>query len=49
MPIKKCSTKGKKGKKYGERGKCYVGKDARARAAKQGRAMWARKASAKKS
>lgn len=39
MPIKPCSRGGKKGYKYGSRGKCYVGKGARAKAARQGRAI----------
>ena len=42
MPIKPCSKGGKKGYKYGSSGKCYVGKGARAKAARQGRAIKAR-------
>ena len=36
MPVKKCTTKGKAGRKYGSKGKCYPGKS---KAAKQGRAI----------
>ena len=36
MPVKKC---GKNGYKYGDKGKCYTGKGARAKAARQGRAI----------
>jgi hypothetical protein len=35
MPVKKCSG----GYKYGNSGKCYKGKGAKAKAAKQGRAI----------
>lgn len=44
MPIQKCSSGGKSGYKYGETGKCYTGKGARAKAARQGRAIEASKA-----
>lgn len=39
MPIKKCSKNGKSGYKWGDEGKCYTGKDAKVRAAKQGIAI----------
>jgi len=38
MPIKRCTSKGKKGYQYGSQ-KCYTGPDARSKAAKQGRAI----------
>lgn len=44
MPVKPCSSGGKPGKKYGDSGKCYTGKGAQARAAKQGRAVQASQA-----
>jgi len=44
MPIKRCSSKGRKGYKYGDRGKCYTGPSAKAKAAKQGRAIKASQA-----
>lgn len=39
MPIKPCSKGEKKGYKYGDSGKCYTGKGAKAKATKQGRAI----------
>tara|TARA_R110000824_G_scaffold268141_1_gene456808 strand:- start:144 stop:293 length:150 start_codon:yes stop_codon:yes gene_type:complete len=39
MPVKKCKVKGKPGKKYGAKGKCYTGKGAKKKSAKQGRAI----------
>lgn len=39
MPVKKCQNEGKSGMKYGDSGKCYTGKDAKQKAAKQGRAI----------
>ena len=39
MPVKRCTKNGKKGWKWGDKGKCYTGKDAKAKAAKQGRAI----------
>jgi len=39
MPVKPCTSKGKKGKKYGDTGKCYTGKDAEEKAKKQGAAI----------
>jgi|TARA_R110001583_G_scaffold17228_5_gene69923 hypothetical protein len=39
MPVKKCKSGGKTGSKYGSKGKCYTGKGAKKKAAKQGRAI----------
>lgn len=39
MPIKKCSSGGKSGKKYGDSGKCYTGKSANSKALKQMKAI----------
>lgn len=39
MPIKACQTKGKKGFKYGDGGKCYLGKSGKSKARKQGQAI----------
>lgn len=39
MPILPCTSKGKRGKKYGKGGHCYTGKNARSRALKQMRAI----------
>lgn len=39
MPVKKCSSGGKQGNKYGDKGKCYTGSGSKAKAAKQGRAI----------
>ena len=36
MPVKPC---GRGGRKWGNRGKCYTGPGARAKAARQGRAV----------
>lgn len=36
MPVKSCTSNGKKGYKYGDSGKCYTGPDAKAKAKKQG-------------
>ena len=35
----KCSRKSRKGWKYGKKGKCYVSKNAKEKAKKQGRAI----------
>lgn len=43
MPVKKCSSKGKSGYKYGNAGKCYTGAGAKSKASKQGRAIEANK------
>jgi len=39
MPVKKCTSKGKSGHKYGNSGKCYTGKQSRNQAGKQGAAI----------
>lgn len=39
MPLMKCRRKNKSGWKYGESGRCYLGKDAKEKAKKQGRAI----------
>jgi len=39
MPIKKCQREKRKGFKYGNSGKCYIGKDAKKKAVKQGIAI----------
>lgn len=43
MPVQKCSG----GYKYGKSGKCYKGKSAKSKAAKQGRAIAVSKAKRK--
>ena len=43
MPVKKCSSSGKSGYKYGNSGKCYTGSSAKSKASKQGRAIQANK------
>lgn len=43
MPLTRCSSKGKPGYKWGDSGKCYTGKDAKAKAMKQARAIEASK------
>lgn len=39
MPIKDCQSNGKPGKKWGDSGKCFTGKDAEEKARKQGQAI----------
>lgn len=39
MPLKRCKEKGQSGWKWGNEGKCYVGKDAKKKALKQGVAI----------
>ena len=39
MPLKKCSSDGKSGWKWGDSGKCYTGKDGKKKAIKQGVAI----------
>ena len=39
MPVMRCTKGGKSGYKYGKSGTCYTGPGARAKAAKQGRAI----------
>jgi hypothetical protein len=41
MPVKKCVVNGKTGYKWGNTGKCYTGKGAKAKATRQGRAAYA--------
>ena len=41
MPIKSCKSGGKTGKKWGNSGKCYTGKNAKAKAQRQARAAYA--------
>lgn len=41
MPVKKVSKNGKSGYQWGNHGKIYTGKGAKAKAAKQGRAAYA--------
>lgn len=48
MPVKKTTKGGKTAYKYGDSGKAYTGKNAKAKAAKQGRAIQASKARRKK-
>ena len=39
MPLKRCSSDGKSGYKWGDEGKCYTGRDAKKQAIKQGIAI----------
>ena len=48
MPVKKCKSRGKTGRKYGPTGKCYTGKGAAKKAAKQGKAIRASQGKRKK-
>lgn len=41
MPVQRCTKNGRGGFKWGKSGKCYVGKGAKAKARKQGRAAYA--------
>ena len=41
MPVKKCTTKGKSGHRWGSKGKCYPGKSGKPKATRQGRAAYA--------
>lgn len=43
MPLKRCSRDGRRGWKWGDAGKCYIGPGARSRALRQGRAIEASK------
>jgi hypothetical protein len=47
MPIKRCKSKGKSGRRYGKKGKCYTGKGARKKASRQGAAVKASQAGRK--
>jgi len=49
MPFKKCERQNKKGYKWGNKGTCYTGKDAKKIALKQGRAIQAKKYGKKRS
>ena len=48
MPVKKCTSGGKKGYKFGNSGKCFTGPGAKAKASKQGQAINASKAKKRK-
>jgi len=48
MPIKSCQKNRKKGKKFGNKGKCYTGRNSRTKAARQGRAIKASQSRRKK-
>lgn len=39
MPVMRCLSKGKKGFKWGDSGKCFTGPQGKAKAEKQGRAI----------
>ena len=39
MPLMKCQRKNRSGYKFGKSGKCYIGKGAKEKAKKQGRAI----------
>ena len=41
MPIKKCIKNGKTGYKFGDNGVCFIGKDAKEKALKQSKAIFA--------
>ena len=41
MPVKSCTSGGKSGHKWGDKGKCYTGPGSKAKAAKQGAAIHA--------
>lgn len=42
-PLKRCQEDGKKGWKWGDKGKCYTGPDAKEKAMKQAKAIEANK------
>jgi len=44
MPVKPCQRGGKKGYKWGDKGKCYLGPGAKKKAAEQGGAVKASQA-----
>jgi hypothetical protein len=48
MPVMRCIKNGKSGWKYGKSGACYTGPGARAKAAKQGRAIKSSQSKGKK-
>jgi len=39
MPVQRCQKNGRRGYKWGQSGKCYVGQGAKAKAERQGRAI----------
>ena len=39
MPVQRCQKNGRSGYKWGQSGTCYVGRGAKARAERQGRAI----------
>ena len=39
MPVQRCTKNGKKGWKWGANGTCYIGRDAKEKAERQGRAI----------
>jgi len=39
MPVQPCTANGKSGYRWGEKGKCYTGEDAKKKAEKQGAAI----------
>lgn len=48
MPVKICMKNGKYGYKWGDKGQCYIGDDAKDKALKQGRAIESSKSKARK-
>ena len=48
MPLRKCSSKKRKGIKFGSSGKCYTGRGARKKARRQGAAISISKARRRK-
>lgn len=48
MPVQSCTKNQKQGKKFGSTGKCYTGKSAGLKAAKQGKAIKASQSKTKK-
>lgn len=44
MPLQRCTKNGQSGWRWGESGTCYIGRNAKAKASKQGRAIEANKA-----
>lgn len=41
MPVKRCTSSGKRGWKWGDSGKCYTGSGAKEKAERQGKAAYA--------
>jgi hypothetical protein len=39
MPVQRCQKNGRRGYKFGSQGACYVGRGAKAKAERQGRAI----------